>query len=832
MAVVWRGRNRRLLSAALIASAAQSVLAIPAFPGADGPARNVTGGRGGIVYHVTKLDKNYSDTGPGTLRYGLTDSNFASAPRTIVFDVSGTFWLGRYGAEKGHDNGWDTQSRYNLGSNVTVAGQTAPGPVYIMGGVIKGNGTNTILRNVTVAPGYGMRNFSKPEDGIFPTPGDFPDSYVYDAIDVSGTNIMIDHISSMYSTDETISCNELANNLTVQYSNISQGQNYPQADAEASGTVYTGHALASLLQAGTNANIGFHHNLYAHQKGRLPRVGSAVGTGAYNDFRDNVFYNWFGTGGSGASGQPSYNNFVNNLWLAGPGGDSVTQSAGPDGTMNTTDDIGSVINSSGGTGIFSGSNSSGTRVYQSGNVKDTNKDGDANDGTTLSNSDFGSATFFGSALWSPAPGGAQYTGVTDTATASFNRVLTYMGADWWTRDAVINTPDERIINEVKTGTGKIKAWADDPFNADPNEGTEWRTMLSYRADPTTGAAPYNRAANWDTDQDGMPDTWEVAYGLNQFVANNSADYDVDGYTDLEEYINELTEWPAPQPINYIGGANRFALITSWDIQWQPSKYDTAKIASGTATVDAVGQHVGTLLIGTESGNTGTLKVTAGWLRVAESLQVGSTSVGAGTLDLLGGSVKVVKVARIRDTGKILFNGGVLDLQSGLGVFDYSSTSPIATVKAAIASGYNDGSWTGSGISSSAIPAITSARMALGYAEAGSLTLAGGNFFGQSVDSSTVLVAYTYAGDANLDRVVNSLDFNVFLTDYGKTGAVWTQGDFNYDFVVNTLDFNLLAGNFGLSAASTPGASLGAIVPEPGIASVLLGVAGLAIRRRR
>src|SRR5689334_13213148 len=105
--------------------AAAEAQSIPAFPGADGAAASVSGGRGGIVYHVTKLDKNYSDAAPGTLRYGLTDGNFPAGPRTIVFDVAGTFWLGRYGAEKNHNNGWDTQSRINLSSNITVAGQTA-----------------------------------------------------------------------------------------------------------------------------------------------------------------------------------------------------------------------------------------------------------------------------------------------------------------------------------------------------------------------------------------------------------------------------------------------------------------------------------------------------------------------------------------------------------------------------------------------------------------------------------------------------------------------------------------------------------------------------------
>ncbi len=368
---------------------------IPAFPGADGAAAHATGGRGGIVYHVTKLDRNFSHNEPGTLRFGLTNSNFTVAgqvqPRTIVFDVAGTFWLGRFGAEENHHNGWDTASRYNLGSNITVAGQTAPGPVYIMGGLVKAGGNNAILRNVTIAPGYGMRTFEKPDEDPpeLPTPGDFPDSIVYDAIDITGTNILIDHVSTFYATDETISANEQADNVTIQYSNISQGQNYPQADAEGSGVRYTGHALGSLLQGGSNSKFSIHHNLYAHQKGRLPRVGSEVGTGAYNDFRNNVFYNWLGAAGSGASGQPSFNNFVANYWRAGPGGDD------PQGGSSTN-----IILRAGGTDVFNGANSAGTRIYHTGNFKDTNKNASAEFTVPLANTDFGSSSFQPAPLWS------------------------------------------------------------------------------------------------------------------------------------------------------------------------------------------------------------------------------------------------------------------------------------------------------------------------------------------------------------------------------------------------------------------------------------------------
>ncbi len=691
-----------LVALAPIISVAQT---IPAFSGADGAARNVTGGRGGIVYHVTKLDKNYSDAVQGTLRYGLSDANFpAGTKRTIVFDVAGSFWMGRFGAEQGHDNGWDTNSRMSIGSNVTVAGQTAPGPVYLMGGLLKANSTNSILRNISIAPGYGMRSFEKPDEGVIPFGGDatktrdFPDSYVFDAIDISGTNgLMIDHVSTFYATDETISANELTDNVTIQYSNISQGLNYPQADAEASGITYTGHALGSLLQGNTNTAFSIHHNLYAQQKGRLPRVGSEVGSGAYNDFRNNVFYNWFDTAGSGASGQPSFNNFVGNFYLAGPGGDDLTQTNGANGIARDADDVVTIVHKNGGTNTFSGSNSSGTRVYHLGNLRDINKDGDANDGVALTNSNFGSSSFQASPQWSPATG-ATYKGVTDSATEAFTRVLKYMGANWWTRDydislgntAAIDTVDERLIHETYTGTGKIMAWNDDPFNDyetpppgydayDPNEGAEWRSLLAMRANTATGAAPFNRSAGWDVDLDGMPAAWEAEHGLNPNAADNNGDFDSDGYTNLEEYINDLAAWPAATSVVFNAASNgRYAQITNWDSNpdpvltapWQPSRYDSAVINNGTVAVDAVGQHAGNLLLATNPGDNATLNITAGWIKVEDAPQglsdgvtvIGDNAGATAALNLSGGKL-TTKTLLKGAGGSFHFTGGTLSAET-------------------------------------------------------------------------------------------------------------------------------------------------------------------------
>jgi Pectate lyase/Bacterial TSP3 repeat len=650
---------------------------LPAFPGADGAGALIKGGRGGTVYHVTRLDTDYSDVTPGTLRYGLTQLTGA---RTIVFDVSGVISLGR-AAVAGWDsggNGWDTQSRLNIPADVTIAGQTAPGPIIIMGGTVNANANDIILRNVTFAPGYGNRSFNEPTR--VPVVGDFPDSYTYDAIDISATGVMIDHITAVYATDETVSMNELASNVTVQFSNIAQGQNYPQADAEATSLTYTGHALGSLFQAGSNAKVSILHNLYAHLKGRLPRVGTeataltTAGVGAYNDFRNNVFYNWMSTAGTGAAAQASQNNFINNFYLAGNGGDN------PVGGTSTA-----LATTAGGTAIFNGDDATLTKVFHAGNFKDINRDGDALDGVALTNADF-----TGSAIQTAAFTQAPYYGVTATATAAFTQVLNVVGARWWARAAI----DTRIINETRTGTGKIIAWADDPFNTDPQEGVEWRSL---RATPLTA-----RPAGFDTDNDGMPDAWELAHGLNPSVADNNGDFDNDGYTNLEEYINEIAAWPAVASVLFRGTrSTRFAEIHNWTVDphadaspasarngapaaapWQPNRYDVAQIRTGTAVVDAVGQHAGTLQVAAAHAGVATLNITGGWLEVADRLEIGAwspTLAGARAAwpDTRPGRTRVAGAGVTNQTGGTLFVGRAIVMG---GPADGGRAAPPATLR--------------------------------------------------------------------------------------------------------------------------------------------------------
>ncbi|MGI9178534.1 MAG: hypothetical protein ACR2IT_11850, partial [Pirellulales bacterium] len=835
-----------------------------AFPGADGAGRSVTGGRGGSVYHVTSLAGKYNDPNralPGTLAYGLSDTNFTVGgvvqPRTIVFDVGGTIDLGS----------WDTQCRLTTGRNITIAGETAPGGITIIGGVIKVAGGNTIIRNLTVAPGYGLRNTGT--DG-------FPDSYVYDAFDISGQGIMIDHCSTFFATDEHISANELAADVTVQYTNISQGQNYPNFDTTG---VYTGHAFGSLLQMGSNAKLSVHHNLYAHQKGRLPRVGSSVGTGAINDFRNNVFYNWLGTAGGGASGQPSFNNFVGNFFLAGPGGDN------PVGGSSTA-----ITTTSGGTGIFNGASSSVTRVYHAGNVKDTNNDGDRLDGTALANSDFSASTLAATSY------DAGYVGVTDTAATAFDRVLDHVGARWWTRDAAVDTIDERIIRETRTGTGKIIAWADNP--SDPNDAAEWNALKN--------APLQTRAAGWDTDGDGMPDAWERSLGLDPAVATNNADFDADGFTDLEEYLNEVTAWPAPTPAIFSGTTGRYALSSSWDTKWQPSRFDTVQVNSGTVAVDAVGQHAGTVHVAAAvvAGQSPTLAVTAGGLRVAGNVIIASATGSSGRLSLEGGRLVVAGTIATGSAtnGRFTFSGGTLaagaidatrilsGTTAGPGIMRVGSQATVApgdvgtagrtTVTGSLAFDAGTLAIDLGGVTSATDFQTTSAahdRLAVSgrivldgaglalslldqydpswlvphtIASAGSLTgrfssidgIEAGGFKRLAVTytATSLLVTAAAAGDTNLDGLIDVRDAAAFLAtgayDSGVL-ATWSEGDFNGDGLVDVLDAADVSGHGLFNAGPYAGIAAGrpgpiAAVPEPSFSLVVLAVAGFLARASR
>jgi len=170
----------------------------------------------------------------------------------------------------------------------------------------------------------------------------------------------------------------------------------------------------------------------------------------------------------------------------------------------------------------------------------------------------------------------------------------------------------------------------------------------------------------------------------------------------------------------------------------------------------------------------------------------------------------------------------------------SGTDPIASIAALIASGYSNGTWTGSGITSATAVANASSY-GIGYADYADP----GNPAGLS--SGQIEIAYTLLGDANLDYKVNGSDFTLMAANFNDSvTAGWDKGDFNYSNTVNGDDFVLLADNFNqfasqsaLSAAdlqalddfaAANGISLTS-VPEPASMGILV-AAGLGVLSRR
>jgi hypothetical protein len=85
------------------------------------------------------------------------------------------------------------------------------------------------------------------------------------------------------------------------------------------------------------------------------------------------------------------------------------------------------------------------------------------------------------------------------------------------------------------------------------------------------------------------------------------------------------------------------------------------------------------------------------------------------------------------------------------------------------------------------------------------------------------------GDADISGTVDTVDFNILVSNFSQNVTRWSQGDFDFNGSVDTVDFNLQVANFGSSA---PGASIGGLVPEPSTIGLMsFGVASLLRRRR-
>jgi len=390
-----------------------------AFPGAEGFGAYATGGRGGTVVHVTNLN-NY---GPGSFADAVSQPN-----RIVVFDVGGVI---------------QNDGIIMVSSNITIAGQTAPGGgITIYGNRLVSNGTNVIVRFLRIRGSIRMSSGSC--------------SLTCDG----ATNIIYDHCSISWGRWDNV---HIANSsdVTFQYCIIGEGIDPQRFGAITDGTW----------------NWTVSHCLWINNTSRNPKMKCNL------QYINNVIYNYGNGIVGGHSAADHYQDVVNNYFIAGPsasGGNYLSD-------WTATD-----------------------HFYSSGNYVDINKDGVLN-GTLMT--DYNGATVMTTTNAnniSPVP-------VTvESAANAYNTVLNDAGAS-----LVRDTVDERLLSQLASlGTSGLIIHSDAEVNGPGRVAN--------------GIPPL------DTDRDGMPDSWELSKGLNpNSAADANGDYNGDGYTNIEKYINEL-----------------------------------------------------------------------------------------------------------------------------------------------------------------------------------------------------------------------------------------------------------------------------------------------------
>ncbi len=205
-------------------------------------------------------------------------------------------------------------------------------------------------------------------------------------------------------------------------------------------------------------------------------------------------------------------------------------------------------------------------------------------------------------------------------------------------------------------------------------------------------------------------------------------------------------------------------------------------------------------------NNGTLMVAGttvvGQINGTGALVVGSETVPA-TLQFASGS------GASTQTSLTVSPGSTLDINNNRFIIDYGSgTDPIASIAADIISGYHNGRWTGTGITSTAAQS-NYGSYGIGYADSADPNNPAG------LASGTIEIMYTLLGDANLDGTVNAEDFTLFSSHLGQSGMMWDDGDFNYDGTVNSEDFTPLSDNLGQSVVSSANLAGGTIAAQSG-----------------
>ncbi|MBI5964270.1 MAG: hypothetical protein HY863_12400 [Chloroflexi bacterium] len=446
---------------------------LAAFPGAEGFGTSTPGGRYGRIVFVLNLNDTTdvnSENYEGSLRWALerTWPEYPADPfgqrRIIIFKVGGVIRL--------------VDSLILKHPFVTIAGQTAPGD----GITLDGNGMiiathDVVIRGIRIRVG----DQGQPTcclDGINISTAHASDD-VY--------NIVVDHSSVSWAIDENVSTwidpekPYTARDITIQWNIISEGlHNSIHLDEGATET--DPHSMGAILgQDGTNMTI--HHNIFAHNWARNPRISGIVNSEIIN----NVIYGW-GNAAVEINHDKNITHVLNNYFKANS--DSGQEEIVLSDRMNPESEV------------YIDDNLTYDPRNGEGLIESRNKIPEG----------FKIVRKF---LFVPS------NVAMSSAEVAYEDVLSFAGAIYPVRDAV----DQRIVDEVKAGTGSIID--------SQNQVGGW---------PTYQGGFYPQ----DMDGDGIPNEWEIAHGINPGFAGDASSYGIrapSGYTWIEEYINSLITFP-------------------------------------------------------------------------------------------------------------------------------------------------------------------------------------------------------------------------------------------------------------------------------------------------
>jgi len=299
-----------------------------------------------------------------------------------------------------------------------------------------------------------------------------------DGIDVADAeNVIVDHCSVSWTLDEAVNTYHGTKNITIQWCLISESLHNSR--------LQEGHGFAASLGG---VNTSYHHNLLANNAGRNPSIAGEMDNPTINlDFRNNVIFNWeYRT----LDGRPRSINIVNNYYKAGPASRDLK-----------------IVK------IQSLEDGSFGRWHIQGNIFENQSQSRRRNNLVkidASNISLKSAMVDEPVDFAPV--------ITETPEAAFENVLLYTGAIRPKRDSL----DERIVREVQSGR---TTFGNGIISSQTDVGG-WPKLLSTQPQQ-------------DIDADGMPDEWERRFSSNGDTSlKSSLDLDNDGYTNLEEYLNQ------------------------------------------------------------------------------------------------------------------------------------------------------------------------------------------------------------------------------------------------------------------------------------------------------